>query len=179
MSNWLKRWFGKSIEEQQLPAAEMTREQSCSTIAASRCKDIQGVSQIVESLLEGAYEALEDDLEKKLTQDMRQKIRAGLGKRIEDHVTQEYGHFIAKIYLNDVSRDLTDLELQTVAAYPTHPPNFSKAHKKFAVREKKAVSTIRNEIVNRLMDTAEKVLKTSLADENVIHEIGDIVYGRK
>jgi hypothetical protein len=137
-------------------------------IAQANTKDVEGLSEIVNCILEEVSKGFEDQ-EIEISEQSKAKIQARIGMKMHNFLTHEYCLKMIEIYEKALG-DLSEKEINEIVKNPTEEEDFSEAHAKFHFRVCKVFLPIKQEIIEGLIKRV-----TALIDEASVGEMLDII----
>lgn len=146
----------------------LTREACYIKIAEKRCAAGTGISQIVNCLFKGVFEAYQ----KKhfaISSENQKKIIDRVGKDIELCILFEYIAKMTTVYKQALASLSVD-ELNIIVQNPTADATHSSTHAKFHAKEAAAFLPVKQKVINDLMGIG----KLSINEEGVQKEIYSI-----
>lgn len=147
----------------------LAREASYLSIAEQRSA-VNGISEIVNALLEGVFLGFEDH-GVKMSPEIRFVAKSTTGQKMEDFLLTEYTNKLVGVY----QKALTSLSEEALDEIAQHPERafYSEAYGKFLQLERMEFMPIKEKTINELMEAGTKLISDDAAIAE-IHQIADL-----
>ena len=148
----------------------LAREASYLSIAEQRSAAVNGISEIVNALLEGVFRGFEDH-GVKMSSEIRFEVKSTTGQKMEDSLITEYANKLVGVYQKALT-GLSEEELDEIAQHPERA-FYSEAYGRFLLLEQAEFLPIKEKTINELMEAGTQLINERAVIAE-IHQIADL-----